>query len=123
MLNKDQLTEKITKFNAFLQMECKNEPADLLDRMNKMEILISQSGEYLADAKFMQDEMVNGAIIDALKKALEEKLSASTINLYVKTAAKENNYLVNQLERINKTATHQHEGLRTRISFIKSTYN
>ncbi len=122
MLSKDELKKKATDMNAFLQSEYQNEPATLLRRMELLEILISQSGEYLADAKYYQDEIVNGAVVDALKKSLEERLSATTINLYVKTAAKEYNHLVNQLDRINAAATHQHGGLRTRISFIKATF-
>ena len=122
MLNKDELRKKATDMNAFLQSEYQNEPATLLRRMELLEILISQSGEYLADAKYYQDEIVNGAVMDALKRSLEERLSATTINLYVKTAAKEYNFLVNSLERINASATHQHGGLRTRISFIKATF-
>jgi hypothetical protein len=123
MLNKEQLQKKATDMNAFLQSEYDNEPAVLLKRMEQMEILISQSGEYLSQAKYYQDEIVNGAVMDSLKRSLEDRLSATTINLYVKTAAKEYNYIVNQLDRINAAATHQHGGLRTRISFIKSTFN
>lgn len=123
MLSKEQLQKKVIQMNDFLQQKNGNdEPASMMERMELLEILISQSGEYLADAKYYQDEIINGAVIDSLKKSLEEKLSATTINLFVKTSAKEWNHIVNSLERINASATHQHGGLRTRISFLKATF-
>lgn len=123
MLNKEQLQQKVVDMNNFLQKEqCNDEPASMLNRLELLDILISKSGECLADAKYFQDEIINGAVIDALKKSLEERLSASTINLYVKTCAKDFNHLVNSLERINSSSTHQHGALRTRISFLKSLH-
>lgn len=123
MLNKEQLQRKIVQMNEFLQKtQANDEPATMLNRLELLEILMSKSGEYLADAKYYQDEIINGAVVDSLKKSLEEKLSATTINLFVKTSAKEWNHIVNSLERINACATHQHGGLRTRISFVKATF-
>ena len=121
MLNKEQLRDKVTKFNEFLQKtQCNDEASSMLERLEHLDILISQSGQYLADAKYFQDEIINGEVIDALKKSLEERLSATTINLYVKTCAKDINFLVNSLDRINRSATHQQAALITRISFVKS---
>lgn len=125
MLNKEQLQKKICDMNEFLQKKNGNdEPASMLERMELLEILISQSGEYLADARYYQEEIINGSVVDALKKSLEEKLSASTINLFVKTSAKQWNHIVNSLERINNSASKQHAGLITRVSFAKTAlYN
>ena len=121
MLSKEELKQKVTKFNNFLQkVQCNDEPAAMLERLEHLDILISKSGECLADAKYFQDEIINGVVIDALKKSLEERLSATTINLYVKSCAKDINFLVNSLDRINRSATHQQASLITRISFVKS---
>jgi hypothetical protein len=122
MLNKEELKTKIAKFNAFLQKGVADEPNLLTERLNLMDMLIAESGQYLADAKYYQDEVINGAVMDAMKKQLEEKLSATTINLFVKSSAKDWNHIVNSLERINASATHQHGSIRTRISFIKTTF-
>lgn len=123
MLNKQQLQNKVKDMNTFLQKKNgSDEPSSMLERLEHLEILIAQSGEYLADAKYYQDEIINGEVMDSLKKSLQDKLSASTINLYVKSAAKEWNHIVNSFERINAAASHQHGGLRTRISFLKATF-
>lgn len=121
MLSKEELKEKAEKFNAFLQkVQCNDEPAAMMGRLEHLDILISKSGECLADAKYFQDEMINGVVIDSLKKSLEKSLSATTINLYVKSCAKDINFLVNSLDRINRAAVHQQAALITRISFVKS---
>ena len=123
MLNREQLKEKAEKMQTWLELKPGSEPNDLIDRAENLSVLIAQSGQCLADAKYLQDVVVNGAIMEALQKAYEERLSPSTINKFVTTAAKEFNYLVNWLDRINSTAVHQLDGVRTIISFRKAEMN
>ena len=120
MLNREQLQDKAEKMQTWLELKPGSEPNDLIDRAENLSVLIAQSGQCLADAKYLQDVVVNGAIMEALQKAYEERLSPSTINKFVTTAAKEFNYLVNWLDRINSTAVHQLDGVRTIISFRKA---
>lgn len=119
----EQLTEKATKFQSFLEVKFGNEPDELLERIQHLAILVAQSGQCLAEAKQHQDAVINGAIGEAIEKMYNEKLSASTINQFVRTAAKDQNYLVNWLDRINATATHQLDAIRTIISYRKSEFN
>jgi hypothetical protein len=121
--SKEQLTDKASKMQAYLSEQYANEPNDLLQRLEYLTLMVSQSGKMLADSKYFQDEIINGAILEALKKAYEEKLSASTINLFVKSAAKDYNYLVNWIYEINHSAGKQIDALRTIISYRKSEMN
>lgn len=123
MLNKEQLQEKAKKMQSFLEQKQGSEPNDLIQRAENLGVLIAQSGQCLADAKYLQDMVINGAIMEALQRAYEERLSATTINQFVKTAAKEQNYLVTWFDRINATAVHQLDGIRTIISYRKSEMN
>lgn len=123
MLTKEELQERAKKMQSYLELKSGSEPNDLIDRAENLAILIAKSGQCLADAKYLQDTIVNGAIMEALQKAYEERLSPSTINKFVLTAAKEFNYLVNWLDRINATATHQLDAVRTLISYRKAEMN
>ncbi len=123
MYSIEQLTEKAEKFQAYLEKKSGSEANDLLDRAENLSVMIAQSGQCLADAKYYQDSIVNGAIMEALQKAYEERLSPSTINKFVTTAAKEQNYLVNWLDRINSAAVHQLDSVRTQISYRKAEMN
>lgn len=120
MMNKDELLLKSEKFQKYLEEKPGTEPNDLIERASLLSILIAQSGQCLADAKYIQDDIVNGAIMEAIQKFYSEKLSPSTVNKFVTTAAKESNYLVNWLDRINATATHQLDSIRTLISYRKA---
>ena len=123
MLTIEQLTEKAEKMAAYLDKPYKSDADDLLERMSTLSVLMAQSGQCLADAKYYQDAIVNGAIMDALQRAYEERLSPSTINKFVMTAAKDQNYLVNRFDRINASAVHLLDAVRTAISYEKSKMN
>ena len=123
MLTIEQLKEKAAKMAIYLEKPYKSDPEDLLERMSTLSILMAQSGQCLADAKYYQDTIINGAIMDAIQRAYEEKLSPSTINKFVITAAKDQNYLVNTFDRINASATHLLDAVRTAISYEKSKMN
>jgi hypothetical protein len=120
MYSIEELKEKATRMQAYIERKEGSEPNDLISRAENLAVLIAQSGQCLADAKYMQDMVMNGAIMEALQKAYEERLSATTINQFVKTAAKEQNYLVNWFDRINATATHQLMAINTQISYRKA---
>ncbi len=120
MLNREQLTEKAEKMQLYLEQKPGSEPNDLIERAENLSVLIAQSGQCLADARYLQDTVVNGAIMEALQKAYEERLSPSTINKFVTTAAKDTNYLVNLFDRLNSAAVHSLDGVRTILSYRKA---
>lgn len=105
---------------SYLEQQPGNEPNDLIDRMEKLNILVAQSGKMLADAEWYRDEMINSAIMKSIKEAMEEKLSATVLNQYIKTAARDYNYLARLIDRINATATHQIDATRSILSYRKA---
>ena len=82
--------------------------------------LIAKSGQCLAEAKYIQDQVINAGLMNAIGEGLETKLSPSLINQFVKSNAKEVNLLVNWFDRINAAATHQLDSTRTIISYKKA---
>lgn len=123
MYSFEELKTKTKKMQEFLEKKSGSEPNDLIERAENLMSLIAQSGQCLADSKYYQDIIVNGAIHEALKRAYEERLSPSIINKFVTTAAKEQNYLVNSFDRINAAAVHQLDGIRSVLSYRKSEMN
>lgn len=120
MYSIEELENKAKTMQAFLETKSGSEPNELIERAEDLAVLIAVSGQCLADAKYLQDMVVNGAIMEALQKAYEERLSPSTINKFVTTSAKSQNYLVNLFDRINATATHQLDGIRSVLSYRKA---
>ena len=115
----NELKEKAERMQSYLELPLPNEPNELIERLEKIDILMAQSGKMLADAKYHRDTVINSTILDALKKSMEEKLSPSVLNKFVESAAREHSYLVNWIDRINATSTHIKDSIRTIISYRK----
>jgi hypothetical protein len=58
-----------------------------------------------------------------MEQGLDKKLSPSLITKFVNTNAKEVNYLVNWADRVNASATHQLDAIRTIVSYRKAEMN
>lgn len=121
-LTKDQLKEKAEKMQKFLSEKPGNEPNEIIERIELLSVLISQSGEYLAATKFLQDQLIHSEIMKAITEGYNEKLSASALNKFINALAKEENFLVNSFDRINSAAVHQLGGCRTILSYRKTEF-
>lgn len=117
------LETSLSKMQTYLETPAGLEPQDLLDRIEYLNILIAKSGQLLAKAKFIQDDLINKGLMQAMEDELDKKLSPSLVNKFVGSGAKNINYLVNWADRINASATHQLDGIRTIISYKKAELN
>ena len=123
MINKDELKEKADKMTTYLQIKAGSEPNDLIERIEMLSILISQSGECLAAAKYYQDMIISSSIMAVIKDGYSDKLGLSTMNKFVNSLAKEENFLATQFDRINSSAVHQLDGLRSILSYRKTEFS
>jgi hypothetical protein len=111
------------KMQAYLEAPIGKEPNELLERMEYLLIMVAKSGQLLAEAKLAQDQIVNQGLLAAMDEGLDKKLSPSLITKFVNTNAKEVNYLVNWADRVNASATHQLDAIRTIVSYRKAEMN
>jgi hypothetical protein len=118
-MNYEELKQKASEFQMTLELPAGSEPHELIARLEVLNMLIAQTGKYLADAKYLQDEAVNTAIVDIITENVYQ-FSASTLNSYVKAKARDYNYLVTMFDRINAAAVHQIDSLRSILSYKKS---
>jgi len=121
--SKAELEAKALRMQEYLELEIGPDPAQIMERIEHLHILIAQSGQCLAEAKYIQDQLINQGLSAAIEMDLNKKLSPSLIAKFVSTQAKDVNFLVNHLDRINAAATHQLDGLRTIISYKKAELN
>lgn len=116
----DQIETELFEIQAFLEQSYPSDnPASCIDRLQELDVKIARSGKLLADAEYRYNEIVNSSIINALKDAMSEKMSTSTLNKYVESMAKDYKQLVTFADRVNRSATHAADHLRTIISFTK----
>jgi len=95
----------------------------VIKRLMDLGSMLAQSGEFKAASQYKVDEILHGEIGKAIDQALGDKVSASILNQYVKSACKEWNYLVNAFDRINSAAAKQMMAIQTLVSFEKAKMN
>lgn len=116
--NIDQLEQEAKKIDEFLNITCSEEPTEALNRGNDLLVYLARTGKMLADAKYWQDNAINNSILQKLKDQLN--LSPALFKKFVDTSTIRENYLVNWIDRLNRTCVHQIDFLRTVVSFAKN---
>lgn len=113
--------KELEGIQAFLEANYTSDnPAAVQQRFEDLAIYMARSGKLKADAEFHYNSLVESSIMDALKKGYEERLSASTINKFVESAARGYKFLVTWSDRVNRSCTHQLEAMRTTMSTLRS---
>jgi len=110
-----QIATECKSIQTYLEIAVSDEPAEIEQRGNDLSVYIARSGKLLADAKYHKDR----AVKDSILKRLDVNLSASALNKLIEADSHDENYYVNWLDRINRTATHQLEWIRSVLSKIK----
>ncbi len=119
-----ELAEYQTKYEAmlkFLEQPLNKEYDALMSRMEHLGILLARAGDYMTEAAYKIDEVVD--IECQVNIELLDKYSASTFNMMVKAKAKDWNKLKLGFERCCSSAVHQIDAIRTILSFEKAKMN
>ena len=113
-------TEEARKMQDYLDITCSSDPAEMIERTSTLSAYMSRSGEMWAIAKKelrkKKSNQINETIISIAKAA---HLSASVQNALLESICEDESFLVDWLERINRSCTHQIDSLRTLISYEK----
>lgn len=116
----DALRKEAKEIQAFLDITTGDDPVEIVERGNDLSVYISRTGKMLADAKMHLDIKRKCAIMEKLRGiGLKIDIPATTLNDLIRASCEEENYLVNWIERLNRTATHQLDWCRTLISKLK----
>jgi len=122
----DQITSLLDLFTEakqigdYLEISCSDDISEVVDRGNSLAVYISRSGKMLADAKWHKDQKLKSSVFQTLHDTAKMAgLSVTTINKMIEANCEQENYLVNWIERLNRTATHQLDWCRTLVSKAK----
>lgn len=118
----DELNEEATQIQSDLDVTQSEDANEAQERGNMLAAYISRTGKMLADAKYHLNDKKKSDIMDTLRMVAKDTPNASTtsVNELIKSLCKEEQYLVDWIERLNRTATHQLEWCRTVISKAKA---
>lgn len=117
----EQLQTRYENMTKFLEQPLNKEYDALITRMEHLGILLARAGEYMTEAAYRIDEVVD--IECKVNIELLDKYSASTFNMMIKAKAKDWNKMKLGFERCCSTAVHQIDAIRTILSFEKAKMN
>lgn len=116
------MEQEINEISDYLNITCSNNPQEIQERISVIMVYMMRTGEMLADAKKIlrrkkSDEIQNTII----RIAKENCLSAKVQNALLDSIAENEAFLVDRLDRLNASCTHQLDALRTLLSFEKES--
>lgn len=114
------LQDEIKQITDFLSITCQNDPQEIQERIAATMVYVVRTGEMLAEAKKMLRRKKASEISNTIIRiAKEQCLSAKVQNALLDSIAEEESWLVDTLDRLNASATHQLDALRTLLSYEK----
>lgn len=112
---------ELDTMQVFLETPISEELSAAIERGNDLTIIIARSGYLIAETKRNLNEKMQSEVMDEIRNIGKEipYASSRTVNALIDSLCREERYLYDWVERINKTATHQLEYIRTLISLAK----
>ena len=114
------LETEAKQVDDYLNITCSDNMDEVVERGNNLAVYISRTGKMLADAKWHKDQKLKSSIFQTLHDTAKMAgLSVTTINKLIEANCETENYIVNWIERLNRTATHDLDWCRTLVSKAK----
>jgi len=118
--SKEQILEEAIAIDSFLQTTMSEMAEEAVMRGNDLAVYIARTGKMLADAKYHLSQAKRDEVLDVLREtAKNAKATSKATNALIDSICKEEQYLVDWCERLNRSATHQLDWCRTLISKAK----
>lgn len=116
----EQILDELRNIDSYLNITCSEQIEEIAERGNDLAVFIARSGKLLADAKYHLNEKMKDEVFETIREAGKQAKATSTaVNQIIKSLCKEQQYLVDWCERVNRSATHQLDWCRTLISKAK----
>jgi translation elongation factor EF-1alpha len=120
MTRYEKIEKEVSEMQRYLEIECSDNPEEVLERLKRISVYQARSGYMLAEAKKMYRQKRASEISETIVAiAKENYLSATAQNALLDSIAQDEAYLVDMLDRINATCKHQQDVLRSILSYEK----
>ena len=113
-MNADKLREEAQEIQDFLEVTMSDDPQEVIERGNDLQVYMARTGKMLADAKYMLNKQKHQDTMNIVREfIIDQKLSAKVQNAMIDGICKEWQYLVDWIERLNAACTHQLDWCRS----------
>jgi len=114
------MKEEAQKIQDYLDITVSSDPAEIVYRIATLMTYMSRSGEMFAHAKkLLRAKKTNEISKTIIAIAKVQCLSATVQNALLDSICEEEAFMVDWLERLNKSCTHQLDALRSLLSYEK----
>jgi hypothetical protein len=114
----DALLQEAAEIQGYCEITVSDNPAEISERIVTLGVYIARTGNMLAEAKYHLNAKRKDETMALIERILsDKKLSAKVQNALMDSICKEEQYLVDWVERLNRAATHQQEAMRSLLSY------
>ena len=112
----DKLIKECEEIQSFLEITMSDDSVEVIGRGCDLASYMARTGKMLADAKKIYNGKKKDEIIEAISYISNCKLSAKVQSAIVDSICQEEKYLVDWIDRLNATCTHQLDFVRSLMS-------
>ncbi|MDR1340116.1 MAG: hypothetical protein LBK58_08710 [Prevotellaceae bacterium] len=117
--HKDLFSEA-EQIQSFSEITVSDDPQEIVERIGALGVYIARTGKMLADAKYHLSVKLKDETVELIRKTLAaNQLSAKVQNSLVDGICRDERYLVDWIERLNRALTHQQDAMRSLLSYEK----
>lgn len=119
------MIDELEQYQDYLNSDFEEELPLVVERSRKLQEIISRSGKMFADAKRALNEKKLSEIMSQLHEIAKRTPHATpkAVNAMIDTLCRDEQYLVDWAEQVNKTAKYQFEECRSLMSLAKAEMN
>lgn len=108
------IRKEAQQIQEFLEITMSDNPQEVIERGNDLQVYMARTGKLLAYAKYMLNEQKRHETMDIIRDfIIDQKLSAKVQNALIDGLCKEEQYLVDWIDRLNAACTHQLDWCRS----------
>lgn len=102
---------------SFLEIVMSDNPVEVVNRGNELQVYMARTGKMLADAKLLLNCQKKDETMTVVRNfIIDQKLSARVQNALIDGLCHDTQYLVDWIERLNAACTHQLDWCRSIVS-------
>jgi hypothetical protein len=116
----EKLKEEAEEIQSFLEITISDNIEEAKQRATDLSVYNARTGKMLADAKYHLADKMKSEVMDIIRfQAKDAYATAKATNLLCDSVCRDEKYLVDWIERLNRSTVHQIDLIRTFISLEK----
>lgn len=118
----EELYKEATEIQEYLDITMSEDGDEAAEMGNSLIVYVGRTAKMLADAKYHLNEKKQSGIMKTLEETAKKVPNATNtaVNELIKSVCRDEQYLVDWLDRLNAASTHKVEWCRTLISKAKA---